>query len=60
MPTEWVRNINNPLGCSEPPKMGAPALDSGTCMNGIELGTEIFWGEGEFNLHEFDVKRNGS
>ncbi len=45
---------------NEAPKMGAPKLDSDKCMNGIELGTEIFWGEGEFTLHEFDVSRNGN
>ena len=28
------------------------------CMGGIEMGTEIFYGKGEFTLHEFEVQRH--
>lgn len=42
---------------NEGPRMGVPRLNPNSCMNTIELGTEIFWGKGEFILEEFDVRK---
>ncbi len=39
------------------PAMGVPKLNPKSCMNTIELGTEIFWGKGEFILEKFKVDR---
>ena len=34
-----------------------PRLGSSECMNGIEMGTEIFFGSGDFSLDKFNVIR---
>lgn len=37
---------------------GVPGIQSNTCMGAIEIGTETFWGQGTFTLHEFKVVKN--
>jgi len=37
------------------PAFGVPRIQNNTCMGAIEIGTETFWGQGTFNLHEFKV-----
>ena len=37
------------------PAFGVPRIQNGTCMGAIEIGTETFWGQGTFTLHEFRV-----
>lgn len=37
---------------------GTDPLRSNACMGAIEVGTETFWGEGEFTLHQFDVNHD--
>lgn len=32
-------------------------LNRNSCMGAIEIGTETFWGQGSFTLHEFNVFR---
>ena len=39
------------------PSMGVAKINPNSCMNAIELGTEIFSGSGEFVLEEFKVER---
>ena len=39
------------------PAFGVPRIQNGTCMGAIEIGTETFWGQGTFTLHEFRVVR---
>ena len=39
------------------PAFGVPRIQNGTCMGAIEIGTETFWGQGTFTLHEFKVVR---
>ncbi len=41
----------------EGPAYGVPRIQNGTCMGAIEIGTETFWGQGTFTLHEFRVTR---
>lgn len=47
---EWTR-YNGPA-------FGVPRIQNNTCMGAIEIGTETFWGQGTFTLHEFKVVRN--
>ncbi len=47
---EWTR-YNGPA-------YGVPRIQNNTCMGAIEIGTETFWGQGTFTLHEFKVVRN--
>ncbi len=44
---EWVR--------FQGPSAGVPSIGNNTCMGAIEIGTETFWGNGTFTLHQFDV-----
>ena len=37
------------------PAFGVPRVQNNTCMGAIEIGTETFWGQGTFTLHEFNV-----
>ena len=46
---DWTRHSG--------PAFGVPRLQANTCMGAIEIGTETFWGQGTFTLHEFDVSR---
>ena len=39
------------------PAFGVPRVQNNTCMGAIEIGTETFWGQGTFTLHEFNVVR---
>ncbi len=39
------------------PGFGVPRIQNNTCMGAIEIGTETFWGQGTFTLHEFKVVR---
>jgi hypothetical protein len=39
------------------PAYGVPRIQNGTCMGAIEIGTETFWGQGTFTLHDFRVVR---
>ncbi len=45
----WTRYIG--------PQHGVWSTGDNTCMGAIEIGTETFWGEGTFTLHEFNVYR---
>ena len=47
---EWSRDNSQAYGLGE--------LRGGSCMGAIEIGTETFWGKGEFTLHQFDVRRD--
>ncbi len=44
---EWSRDNATAYGINR--------LRSDTCMGAIEIGTETFWGKGDFTLHQFDV-----
>lgn len=46
---EWTR--------FQGPSYGVWAVGNNTCMGAIEIGTETFWGNGTFTLHEFRVTR---
>ena len=46
---EWTRFTG--------PSYGVPRIQNNTCMGAIEIGTETFWGEGTFTLHDFRVTR---
>jgi len=41
----------------EGPAYGVPRIQNNTCMGAIEIGTETFWGQGTFTLHEFEVHK---
>jgi len=45
---EWSRANSSTYGLGE--------LRPNSCMGAIEIGTETFWGKGEFTLHQFDVR----
>ncbi len=47
---EWSQENSSIYGLGE--------LRTGSCMGAIEIGTETFWGKGEFTLHQFDVRRD--
>lgn len=46
---EWTR--------FQGPRYGVWQVGNNTCMGAIEIGTETFWGNGTFKLHEFRVTR---
>ncbi len=47
---DWVRYNGSAYG--------VPRIQNNTCMGAIEIGTETFWGQGTFTLHEFEVVKN--
>jgi len=45
---EWTRDNSRAYGLGE--------LRASDCMGAIEIGTETFWGKGEFTLEQFNVR----